>query len=147
MEEQFYAALLTGLDLADDPELPARHDRAQWPLLRERFAERTRAQWWDVFRGTDACVAPVWSLAEAARDEHLTARHTYIEVDGVVQPAAAPRFSATPPAPEPYGRPVSTAPPSAPNWACRLDRHPLRHVAGIAANPKGGSPKVQVKPR
>jgi alpha-methylacyl-CoA racemase len=100
LEEQFYSALLTGLDLADDPELPARHDRAQWPLLRERFAarfaERTRAQWWDVFRGTDACVAPVWSFTEAARDEHLTARHTYIEVDGVVQPAPAPRFSATP---------------------------------------------------
>ena len=75
-------------------------DPASWPVLRERFAAvlagRTRAEWWAVFAGTDACVAPVWSLSEAAADPHNRARGVYTEVDGVVQPAVAPRFSATP---------------------------------------------------
>jgi alpha-methylacyl-CoA racemase len=100
LEEQFYAALLTGLGLADDPALPDRTDPAAWPVLRERFTEvfatRTRAQWWDVFAGTDACVAPVWSLTEAALDEHNRGRGVFTEVGGIVQPAVAPRFSATP---------------------------------------------------
>jgi alpha-methylacyl-CoA racemase len=49
-----------------------------------------------VFEGTDACVAPVWSLLEATRDRHNTGRGVFAEVDGTVQPAVAPRFSATP---------------------------------------------------
>jgi alpha-methylacyl-CoA racemase len=100
LEEQFYAALLDGLGLADDATLPDRADPAAWPALRgrftERFAERTRAQWWAVFAGTDACVAPVLSLTEAPVDPHNRARGVFTEVDGVVQPAVAPRFSATP---------------------------------------------------
>jgi alpha-methylacyl-CoA racemase len=60
------------------------------------FAGRSRAEWWEVFRGTDACVAPVWSLVEATADEHNRAREVFVEVDGVLQPAVAPRFSATP---------------------------------------------------
>src|SRR5580700_3796199 len=68
LEPQFYAALLTGLGLAD-ADLPAQHDRAGWPVLRERFAavfaSRSRAEWEHVFAGTDACVSPVLSLAEA----------------------------------------------------------------------------------
>jgi alpha-methylacyl-CoA racemase len=99
LEEQFYAALLDGLGLAGD-DLPDRTDPRQWPALRQRFAEvfatRTRAHWWAVFAGTDACVAPVWSLLEATRDEHNRARGVFVEVDGVVQPDVAPRFSATP---------------------------------------------------
>ena len=63
LEEQFYAALLDGLGLAGDETLPDRDDPRQWPALRERFTEafasRTRAEWWAVFAGTDACVAPV----------------------------------------------------------------------------------------
>jgi alpha-methylacyl-CoA racemase len=100
LEEQFYAALLDGLGLAGDETLPDRTDPRQWPALRERFAEvfaaRTREEWWTVFEGTDACVAPVWSLVEATRDRHNTERGVFVEVDGRVQPAAAPRFSATP---------------------------------------------------
>jgi alpha-methylacyl-CoA racemase len=100
LEEKFYAELLTGLGLADDPTVPPREDRDRWPLLRSRFAEvfatRSRAQWWEVFAGTDACVAPVWSLGEAPLDPHNIARAVFVEVDGVVQPAAAPRFSRTP---------------------------------------------------
>ncbi|MEI4281167.1 CaiB/BaiF CoA-transferase family protein [Klenkia terrae] len=100
LEEQFYAALLEGLGLAGDPTLPDRSDLAAWPALRARFAEvigsRTRAEWWAVFAGTDACVAPAWSLLEATSDEHNRERGVFVEVDGVVQPGVAPRFSATP---------------------------------------------------
>ena len=103
LEEQFYAAFLAGLGLGGDETLPDRTDVARWPELRERFAAvlggRTRAHWWSVFAGTDACVAPVWSLTEAAADDHARERGLFVEVDGVVQPAPAPRFSATPGAP------------------------------------------------
>jgi alpha-methylacyl-CoA racemase len=100
LEEQFYAALLDGLGLAGDETLPDRADPRTWPTLRERFTEvfagRTRAQWWAVFEGTDACVAPVWSLTEATADRHNRERGVFVEVDGRVQPDVAPRFSATP---------------------------------------------------
>jgi alpha-methylacyl-CoA racemase len=99
LEEQFYAALVAGLGL-DAATLPDRTDPRQWPALRDRFTEafasRTRVEWWAVFEGTDACVAPVWSLVEATQDPHNRERGVFVEVDGVVQPAVAPRFSATP---------------------------------------------------
>jgi alpha-methylacyl-CoA racemase len=99
IEPQFYAALLAGLDLpAEDwPQ----HDLARWPALRAAVAERIAAQprdhWEAVFTGTDACVAPVLRLDEAPDHPHLAARGTFVAVDGVVQPAPAPRFSRTPP--------------------------------------------------
>jgi alpha-methylacyl-CoA racemase len=97
LEPQFYAVLLQLLELADD--VPDRDDPAQWPALREaltaRFKERTQAEWTAVFDGTDACCAPVLPLTEAARHPHLQARGTYVERDGVLQPAPAPRFSRT----------------------------------------------------
>src|SRR3954462_857961 len=100
LEEQFYAALLEGLGLAGDETLPDRTDPRQWPALRARFtaafAGRTRAEWWAVFEGTDACVAPVWSLIEATTDRHNRERGVFVEVDGRVQPGVAPRFSLTP---------------------------------------------------
>jgi alpha-methylacyl-CoA racemase len=95
LEPQFYAALLDGLGLSD-AGLPAQHDRGGWPLLRERFAavfaSRTRDEWAAVFAGTDACVAPVLSAAEAAAHPHNVARGVFAEVGGVPQPAPAPRF-------------------------------------------------------
>jgi alpha-methylacyl-CoA racemase len=98
-EPQFYAELLRRLGLAEE-ELPGQHDRAGWPRLEQRFAavfrSRTRAQWCEVLEGSDACFAPVLSLAEAPDHSHLKARGTFVEVDGVVQPAPAPRFSRTP---------------------------------------------------
>ena len=76
------------------------HDRARWPelrrLLTEVFARRTRDEWTAVFDGTDACVAPVLSLNEAAQHPHITARRTLTMHDGVLQAAPAPRFSSTP---------------------------------------------------
>ncbi|OZV81513.1 carnitine dehydratase [Micromonospora echinospora] len=99
LEPQFYAELLRLLGLAD-ADLPAQHDVAGWPVLRARFAEvfagRTRDEWTTVFEGTDACVAPVLSLAEAQRHPHLVARATFEEHFGLRQPAVAPRLSRTP---------------------------------------------------
>jgi alpha-methylacyl-CoA racemase len=107
LEPQFYAALLRGLGL-DDADLPAQLDRAGWPVLRQRFAEtfasRTRAEWEEAFARTDACVAPVLGVAEAARHPHAAARAAFVDVGGVTQPAPAPRFSrsaAEVPAPPP----------------------------------------------
>ena len=97
LEPRFYAALLAGLGLADAPD---RGDPGNWPRLRAlftaRFAERTRDEWAAVFAGTEACTEPVLSLREAAADEHLAARRTYLTPDGFIQPAPAPRFSRTP---------------------------------------------------
>ncbi|MGW5715205.1 CaiB/BaiF CoA transferase family protein [Amycolatopsis sp. NPDC003865] len=98
LEPKFYRRLLDLLELDVDPE--RQHDRETWPELREvlakRFAERTRDEWATVFEGTDACVAPVLSLSESARHPHLAARGSVVLQDGIVQPAAAPRFSLTP---------------------------------------------------
>ncbi len=99
IEPKFYAELLERLGLSGEA-LPAQHDRAGWPLLRERFArafaQRTRDEWDAAFEGSDACAAPVLSFAEAAAHPHARARGAHVEVGGVVQPAPAPRFSRTP---------------------------------------------------
>jgi alpha-methylacyl-CoA racemase len=83
-----------------DADESDRADPARWPGLRrkiaERFAGRTRAEWSARFSDTDACVAPVLSLAEAKDHEQLKARGTYTEVAGIAQPAPAPGFSRTP---------------------------------------------------
>ncbi len=99
LEPQFYAELLEGLQLSE-VELPSQMDRSGWPSLRERFtsvfATKTRAEWSDVFRGTDACVSPVLSWSEAPKHEHSIARGAFVEVGATVMPAPAPRFSRTP---------------------------------------------------
>ncbi|MCW2841231.1 MAG: carnitine dehydratase [Aeromicrobium sp.] len=97
LEPQFYAALVRGLGLTD---APGQFEIGRWDELRTRltetFASRTRAEWEQVFDGTDACVAPVLSMTEAYAHPHNVARGTYVERDGLTQPAPAPRFSATP---------------------------------------------------
>ncbi|MEU4562652.1 CaiB/BaiF CoA-transferase family protein [Actinoplanes sp. NPDC023936] len=99
LEPQFYAALLQGLGLAED-ELPAQMNRSDWPELRriftKRFATRTRDEWAAVFAELDACVSPVLTPAEAAEHPHNAIRGTFVEVNGVRQPAPAPRFTRTP---------------------------------------------------
>lgn len=108
LEDQFWQVLLERLGLTQD--VPDRRDPSTWPALRSMLAEtfrtRTRDEWTQVFEGTDACVAPVLDFAEAAKHPHLAARGTYVERDGLVQPAPAPRFSRTPGA-------LSTPPPAA----------------------------------
>ena len=97
LEPQFWAVVVDTLGLED---LPEQYDRSGWPVLRERlaeaFAQRTRDAWAAVFEDLDACVSPVLTLGEAPRHRHLAARETVVEVDGVPQPAPAPRFSRTP---------------------------------------------------
>jgi alpha-methylacyl-CoA racemase len=99
LEPQFYAALLDGLGLTGQLE-GGQLDVAQWPAHRAAFtaafATRTRDEWATHFAQTDACVAPVLSLAEAPTHPHNVARGTFVTVDGVVQPRIAPRFSRTP---------------------------------------------------
>jgi alpha-methylacyl-CoA racemase len=100
IEKRFYEAFVErlGLKLGD---LPRQHDRSGWPELKRRFAEaiaaKTRDEWERIFAGSDACVAPVLSLAEAAQHPHNAARGTFVTHDGVLQPAPAPRFSRTVP--------------------------------------------------
>src|SRR6185437_3749927 len=95
LEPQFYAALLKGLGL-EGTDLPGQMDMASWPALREKFAAafatRGRDEWAQVFAGTDACVAPVLSPAEAPSHPHNAARGTFTDVGGLTQPAPAPRF-------------------------------------------------------
>ena len=98
-EPKFYAAMLQALGL-DGRELPDRADPANWPVLRERFAAifrtRTRAEWTARLEQAGICFAPVLDLEEAAAHPHNVARGTFVEIDGHVQPAPAPRFSRTP---------------------------------------------------
>jgi alpha-methylacyl-CoA racemase len=98
LEPQFFAELVRLLE--PGPDLPAQHDVSQWPRMRELFAKRfrtrTMSEWTAVFDGTDACVAPVVSLSEAAQRPQLAARNTFVSSHGVIQPTPAPRFSRTP---------------------------------------------------
>ena len=95
LEPQFYAACLKGLKLdpADFPQYPP----GRWPELAEgfaaRFRQKTRDEWAAIFAGTDACVTPVLSFAEAPHHPHNAARGSFVEAEGVTQAAPAPRFA------------------------------------------------------
>lgn len=110
-EPQFYAELLDRLGLGREL-LAQQSDPATWPeakaTLAKVFLTRTRDEWCELLEGVDTCFAPVLTLAEAPTYPHNVARGTFVDVDGVVQPAAAPRFSRTPGAaggpPPPAGR-------------------------------------------
>ena len=99
IEPQFYALLLekTGIN---DPEFAAQMDRASWDSLRDKLghviAQKTQAEWCEIMDATDVCFAPVLDLDEAPKHAHNVARKTFVELEGVIQPAPAPRFSATP---------------------------------------------------
>jgi alpha-methylacyl-CoA racemase len=98
IEPQFYAEFVALLGL--QPEALDRSAPESWPAIRAElariFATRTRDEWAAVFDGTDACVSPVLSFGEAPHHPHIAERGTFIDVDGVMQPAPAPRFSRTP---------------------------------------------------
>jgi len=99
-EPQFYALLREKLDLTD-PAFDAQHDPRRWPELKERlatiFRTKTRAEWCALLEGTDVCFAPVLDWDEAPEHPHNRARGMFIDLEGVKQPAPAPRFSRTPP--------------------------------------------------
>ena len=125
IEPQFYALLLEQLGL--DPKFRA----AGFPASRTGNDEvraaiaaavktRTRDEWAQVFEGTDACVAPVLTLAEAARHPHNVARGTFVTVEGIEQHAPAPRFSR------------SSAAPITPPRAAGADTTSVLHEAGFS---------------
>ncbi len=98
IEQRFFSALIESLAI-DDIALADQYDKNKWPAQIERiaavFARKTRDEWCELLDGTDACCAPVLSLTEAPQHEHNKSRGTFVDVDGVTQPAPAPRFSRT----------------------------------------------------
>jgi alpha-methylacyl-CoA racemase len=100
IEPQFYAQLVS-LCGASDPAFAQQWSARRWPQLKQAFgalfATRTRDAWCALLEGTDACVAPVLDMAEAPQHPHNVARGAFIDIDGVTQPAPAPRFSRTAP--------------------------------------------------
>lgn len=111
LEDQFYADLLAGLRLSDDPDCTTgRHDPARWPVIRQKFTETfataTRDEWSKIFDGRDACVTPVLTVTEALEHPHNRERSAFTTLAGIPQAAPAPRFARTPgaverPAPHP----------------------------------------------
>jgi len=99
IEPQFYALLLEKTGITD-PQFANQADRSQWPELQAKLAvviaTKTQAEWSEIMGGTDVCFAPVMDLNEAPKHPHNVARQTFVEIEGVVQPAPAPRFSVTP---------------------------------------------------
>jgi len=100
IEPHFYRALLEKVGVAD-PEFESQMDRTHWPALKQKlvavFKTKTRDEWDVILLGSDACYAPVLSLTEAPKHPHNAARGTFVEIDGITQPAPAPRFSRTQP--------------------------------------------------
>jgi alpha-methylacyl-CoA racemase len=99
IEPKFYAELLR-LSGLENEDLPKQFDRDAWPAMKERFAAvfrtKTRDEWCAIMEGSDVCFGPVMTMKEAAGHPHMKERGTFVEVDGVIQPGPAPRFSRTP---------------------------------------------------
>ena len=99
IEPQFYAQLIELADL-DADEFSEQLNQTRWPQLKvalaDVFRQKTRDEWCELLEGSDVCFAPVLSLKEAPEHPHNAARGTYVTVDGLVQPAPAPRFDRTP---------------------------------------------------
>jgi len=98
IEPQFYALLLEKANI-QDPDFGDQMNREKWPLLKDKiediFKTKTREEWCNLMEGTDVCFSPVLSINEAPKHQHNIDRETFVEIDGVVQPNVAPRFSRT----------------------------------------------------
>jgi len=98
IEPQFYELLLKLAEI-EDPEFQNQLNSTKWAELKKKiaviFKTKTRDEWCAVMEGTDACFAPVLSMAEAPEHPHIKQRQTYTEIEGVLQPSPAPRFSRT----------------------------------------------------
>ena len=98
IEPQFYALLLEKANI-QDPDFDDQMNREKWPLLKDKiediFQTKTRDEWCNLMEGTDVCFSPVLSINEAPKHQHNIDRETFVEIDGVVQPNVAPRFSRT----------------------------------------------------
>lgn len=100
IEPTFYRTLLERVGVSGKPAFDDQLDKEKWPDLKAElariFRQRTRDEWCAIFQDADACFSPVLSLDEAPRHPHIQDRRTFIDIDGMVQPAPAPRFSRTP---------------------------------------------------
>ena len=100
IEPQFYRLLIEKAEL-DAAQFGPQMVKEKWPELKaeltEVFKSKTREEWCEIMEGTDICFAPVLSLSEAPEHPHMKARQTFVELDGITQPAPAPRFSRTAP--------------------------------------------------
>ncbi|MGI9201065.1 MAG: CaiB/BaiF CoA transferase family protein [Woeseiaceae bacterium] len=98
IERRFYQALLEALGIMEI-DAADQYQQARWPehesIFAKTFKSKTRDEWSDLLEGTDACAAPILSLAEAPKHAHNQSRKTYVNVDGIQQPGPAPRFSRT----------------------------------------------------
>lgn len=107
IEPQFYTLLRMTLGIEDDKAFDAQMDKSQWPALKDKltaiFKTKTRDEWAAIMEGTDICFGSILSMSEALAHPHNAERGTFIKVEGVDQPAPAPRFLGTP-APHPVGR-------------------------------------------
>jgi alpha-methylacyl-CoA racemase len=134
IEDKFLAELLRLIEL-DPADFPAKLDATSWPAAKEKlaavFRTRPREEWCRLLEGSDACFAPVLSLDEAPNHPHNTARGTFVTVDGITQPAPAPRFSRTPSAtPTPPEVPASEA---LRDWGFGEDEiAKLKHAGAVA---------------
>jgi alpha-methylacyl-CoA racemase len=99
IEPAFYSTFMTLIGL-DPTSLPPQDQRASWPEQTARVAAVIRAQpletWLGVFDGKDGCATPILGLHDVPADPHIVARGTLVDIDGIVQPAAGPRFDRTP---------------------------------------------------
>jgi len=120
IEPAFYTDLVKGLGLVGEG-LPDQNDRSGWPVLGARFAgifaSRGREEWEAVFAELDACVTPVLTFAEATQNPHAIERNSFVELDGITQPAPAPRFSRSAPDPPTPPRPPVPVAETMARWA------------------------------
>jgi alpha-methylacyl-CoA racemase len=137
IEPQFYAELirLAGLDPA---EFAAQNDKAEWPRMKARLVEvfktKTRDEWCSLMEGSDVCFAPVLSMFEAPEHPHNRERGTFIEIDGVLQPGPAPRFSRTAPdRPTPPPAPGTHTDQGLADWGFSVDEIAALKASGAAA--------------
>ena len=100
IEAKFYDLLLEKTGIKGQENLPAQFDKTQWPEMHIRFESvfktKTRDEWCEIMEGSDVCFAPVLTFNEAPDHPHNKARGTFVDVEGVLQPNPAPRFSRTP---------------------------------------------------
>lgn len=120
LEPQFYRLLLQGLGVEGDPLFADQNNQTAWPAMSARIAEiiasKPQAHWQSLMEGTDACFAPVLSMSEAPHHPHNKARDAFIELEGVTQPAASPRFSRTPSQPRAANPAASDAATTLARW-------------------------------
>ena len=129
LEPQFYAEMIERLGIAETA--PDRNNPANFAelkaLLTETFKSKTQAEWAEIFFDSDACVAPILPMREAFEHPHIKAREVFVEQDGIVQPAPAPRFSRT--------RATLSTPPDLPGTHTRdaLEAWGVKDVEGLIA--------------